>query len=128
MPVECVLLEDRPVPIAKCPKCGAEPFAPFIRGTIQRRKFRYFFFEEWPYCALICSTCKEIVDYESPPKIVFDSEKVYAKKRCAVCQGRLRDNSIMVTRHSPDGKPLNYHAACYETISASLPPPPPPYP
>ena len=89
MPVEYTLLQYRPVPIARCPKCGAEPFVPFLRGNIQRSKRRYFVLEPWPYCALICSTCKEIVDYENPPKIVFDSEKVQAKGRCEICKKRL---------------------------------------
>jgi hypothetical protein len=50
-----------PVPINRCPKCGAAPFRPFLRGqfksiwrTIRRRAC-------W---ALICSNCEQIVGYE----------------------------------------------------------------
>ena len=126
MPIECVLLEDRPVPIETCPKCGMTPFEPFIRGTVQRRKKKFFFFgEEWPYCALICSHCKEIVDYESPPKLVYDSETVYAKKRCKICKRSLKGSFTIVTRHYPDGKHLDYHLECYRAFPALLPPFPP---
>lgn len=52
------------MPIEKCPKCGAEPFDPFLRGQVQRRKFKWFLWDPWPYCALICWNCKEIVGYE----------------------------------------------------------------
>lgn len=64
MPIECALLRGQPVPIEKCPKCGAEPFDPFLRGQVQRRKFKWFLWGPWPYCALICWNCKEIVGYE----------------------------------------------------------------
>jgi hypothetical protein len=64
MPVECRLLEGKPVPIKECPKCGARPFTPFLRGEVQRAKT--FVWRPRDYCALICSDCKELVGYESP--------------------------------------------------------------
>jgi len=54
MPIEAKLLRDQPYQITTCPKCGHTPFEP-----IQH------------YCALICSKCHDIVDYESP----FDEEQ-----------------------------------------------------
>lgn len=39
---------------------------PFLRGVVQRRRWKFFFFGAWDYCALICSQCKEIVGHESP--------------------------------------------------------------
>jgi phage terminase large subunit GpA-like protein len=63
MPIECELLAGRPVPFVLCPKCG-EIFHPFLRGMVQRRTHRWFFWGAWPYCALICWDCKEIVGYE----------------------------------------------------------------
>ena len=116
MPIEYTLLQYQPCPIARCPKCGAKPFVPFIRGTIQRRKFQYFFWKPRPYCALICSACKEIVDYENPPKLVYDSEAIYAKEHCPICGGRLALNPVLITRHYPDGGRASYHRECYETF------------
>jgi hypothetical protein len=63
MPIECVLLDDAPVPLRECPECGVLPFRPFMRGQVQRWKG---LFRKRPYCALICSTCKEIVGWEKP--------------------------------------------------------------
>jgi hypothetical protein len=68
MPIEVTFLEGTPVPFSVCPKCGASPFVPFLRGTVQRRKRKFFFFGKWDYCSLICSRCKGIVGYESPPE------------------------------------------------------------
>ena len=67
MPLEVLLLEGKPVPFGACPACGARPFKPFMRGQVQRRRTRYWFGgERRDYCALICSSCKEIVGHESP--------------------------------------------------------------
>jgi hypothetical protein len=68
MPLECVILERSPVPISKCPRCGAAPFRPFLRGTVQRlwRPWWKFWGSIRPYCAVICSDCKDIVGYENP--------------------------------------------------------------
>jgi hypothetical protein len=74
MPIECSTLEGQPVPFLTCPNCGA-PFRPFLRGMVQRGVFSggllcwswwkaLFKRERWPYCALICWECKEIVGYE----------------------------------------------------------------
>lgn len=67
MGIEYVLLKDAPVPLKRCPKCGVEPFEPFLRGLIARRRYKWVFFGKWDYMALICAECKEIVGYESPP-------------------------------------------------------------
>jgi hypothetical protein len=66
MPIECRLLEGQPVPIRRCPFCGAHPFVPFLRGMVQRPKRKWLFGPRRDYCALICSGCKEIVCYERP--------------------------------------------------------------
>jgi hypothetical protein len=65
MPIEYVLLKDKPIPQSHCPYCGAIPFEPFLRGTIQRSKFHLG--KRRNYCALICSNCKAVVGYEAPP-------------------------------------------------------------
>jgi hypothetical protein len=70
MPIESFLLENAKSPIHVCPKCGTEPFRPFMRGQVQRGYFTFAFLralwrkEHYPYCALICWECKEIVGYE----------------------------------------------------------------
>jgi len=74
MPIESTLLKDNPVTLSKCPKCGVDPFTPFMRGMVQRRgisliveRFRAHWKNEHPrYCAVICEECKEIVGYEAP--------------------------------------------------------------
>jgi hypothetical protein len=67
MPIEYILLQGAPVSVNKCPACGAQPFEPFLRGMVQRGKKKYIFFgPKRDYCALICSSCKELVGYESP--------------------------------------------------------------
>lgn len=63
MPIECTLLRDKPSPFVSCPKCGAFPFDPFLRGQVQS------FWRRWlhmAYCCVICRGCKEIVGYEKP--------------------------------------------------------------
>ena len=68
MPIECSQLQDKPQPLSQCPACGAEPFQAFLRGMVQRTRWRkYILFGPWrDYCTVICSECKEIVGYESP--------------------------------------------------------------
>lgn len=67
LPIEYLQLADKDVPIAFCPKCGDKPFDPFLRGMVQRSVRKWWFFgPPRPYCALICSKCKEIVSYEWP--------------------------------------------------------------
>jgi hypothetical protein len=67
MPVECELLKDAPVPLEECPVCGENPFEPFLRGLVQRGTRGWCGFgRRRPYCALICSMCKNIVGYEEP--------------------------------------------------------------
>lgn len=69
MPIECTLLDPKPSPLAACPSCDAKPFAPFMRGQVQRLPRSLF---SWPplrrrdYCAVICSDCKDLVGWESP--------------------------------------------------------------
>jgi ribosomal protein L34E len=63
MPIECDVLEGRPSPIKTCPKCGAD-FKPFMRGQVQRWPRKWLIGPWRPYCALICSECKEIVGHE----------------------------------------------------------------
>src|ERR1700721_3087021 len=66
MPIEFEILRQQPAPLAKCPKCGAEPFIPDHRGCIQRRQYTPLG-KRQDYCALICRSCCEIVGFESPP-------------------------------------------------------------
>jgi formate dehydrogenase maturation protein FdhE len=64
MPFEYSMLRDRSEHLLVCPNCQAEPFESFCRGGVHRRKYRWLFFGEWPYSAVICRECKEIVGYE----------------------------------------------------------------
>lgn len=66
MPIEVPVLQNQPPPIEKCPRCGVEPFEPFLRGQIQRGRWSLLKLEIRPYCSLICSACKEIIGYEHP--------------------------------------------------------------
>jgi hypothetical protein len=69
VPIEYMLLLDAWVPLKRCPACGVQPFVPFMRGMVHRHRSKWLFFgfgKPRRYCALICSTCKEIIDYESP--------------------------------------------------------------
>jgi len=72
MPIETSLLEGQPVKLRWCPVCGARPFVPFLRGTVQRaRRGLFGFGKERDYCALICSQCEAIAGYESPPEMTY---------------------------------------------------------
>jgi hypothetical protein len=69
MPVEALLLDALPAPLASCPKCGDAPLRPFMRGQVQRSAYSWRTL--WlpiggprPYCAVICWGCKEIIGYE----------------------------------------------------------------
>lgn len=66
MPIEYNYLRSQPPSIEHCPKCGAVPFHPMMRGLVQRSKRFLGFLWRRDYCAVICSSCKEIVGYESP--------------------------------------------------------------
>lgn len=67
MPIECRLLLVVPVKFTKCPRCKIEPFEPYLRGSVQRSKRKWFGIgPKRDYCAVICSHCKAIVGYESP--------------------------------------------------------------
>jgi hypothetical protein len=69
MPIEASLLSVEPEPFDACPECGHMPFRSFLRGMIQRSRRPWFGFgKPRDYCAVICSECKEIVGYESPPE------------------------------------------------------------
>ena len=73
MPIECSQLEFCPAPFKTCPKCKA-PFAPFMRGMVQRSAVEAPF--HWLNCwwkkkrfqhvSVICQECKNIVGYEHP--------------------------------------------------------------
>lgn len=69
MPIEVVFLAPLPEHFARCPSCGAAPFQGFMRGEVQRHPYGWKKLwlpigEPRPYCAVICSQCKEIVGYE----------------------------------------------------------------
>lgn len=74
MPIEARLLHSYPVPLSRCPVCGAEPFETFMRGMVHRGGVRalierarcWWRGDTYRYCALICYECKEIVGYEAP--------------------------------------------------------------
>ena len=67
MPIEVVTLRDHPPPFERCPRCGASPFEPFLRGMVQRSPRRWWIFGRVrPHVAVICRACKNIVGYESP--------------------------------------------------------------
>jgi hypothetical protein len=66
MPLEFTQLLNAPVPLAFCPVCKDKPFDPFMRGMVQRPKRAWWIGPRQPYCALICSKCKEIVAWENP--------------------------------------------------------------
>lgn len=63
-------LQSQAVEFGRCPSCDA-PFYPFLRGQVQRRSWPLWpFWKLRPYCAVICSACKNIVGWETPdPKI-----------------------------------------------------------
>jgi hypothetical protein len=98
MPIEFTLLKDAPVPLSQCPKCGASPFSPFMRGQVQRSKWSWdwlvsvFTRRPFAYCALICRHCKEVVGYESPDTRIieslapaFDALEEFRELPCAKC-------------------------------------------
>jgi hypothetical protein len=62
VPPEFTLLRDRPEPLTFCPNCRAS-FRSFLRGMVHSAWRKWF---RRHYCAIICSTCKEIVGYEKP--------------------------------------------------------------
>jgi hypothetical protein len=72
MPIEAVRLANEPPSLEQCPKCGAQPFSPFMRGQVQKSGLGLLleFWRAWRqkraprYCAVICWACKEIVGYE----------------------------------------------------------------
>lgn len=74
MPPEVGLLRNKPEPLDLCPSCGTQPFRSFLRGSVQRSRLwapvawlrAWWRGEEFEYCAVICSQCKDIVGYETP--------------------------------------------------------------
>lgn len=62
MPIEHQLLEHRPVPLASCPFCYAQPFDPFMRGMIKNGWRDLWYKPAW---CLICARCKQIAGYEA---------------------------------------------------------------
>lgn len=82
MPIEAIALTMQEPPFVKCPKCGAEPFTPFMRGEVQRSWFKSWtgwkaVMFGWPfdYCAVICADCKKIVGWERPHDLAWLMEK-----------------------------------------------------
>jgi hypothetical protein len=65
MPTETEILDLYPYPVEACPACQ-RPFAPFLRGQVQRAKRFLGFLWQRPYCAVICYHCKAIVGWEQP--------------------------------------------------------------
>ena len=57
MPIEAIRSQVMPVPLERCPHCGAEPFEPFLRGQVVR--FDWFGLRKRIW-ALICWTCKGV--------------------------------------------------------------------
>lgn len=67
MPAEAAMLRNAAVALRECPHCHVSPFVPFLRGTVQRLRRAWLFGTPRAcYCALICSSCKEVVGYENP--------------------------------------------------------------
>lgn len=69
MPPEAVWMQADPVPFAACPRCGASPFEPFLRGMVgrpTRTLLSWPPYKRRPYIALICWACKQIVGWEEP--------------------------------------------------------------
>lgn len=70
MPIEVLTRGHEPAPLARCPKCGAEPFEPFMRFMVARDMYSLWravlalFGRTRPAFAVICRECKEIVGYE----------------------------------------------------------------
>ena len=82
MPIEATLLRDAPVEDKPCPKCGAYPIVPMMRGIVQRRKWTIQC--GWPprkvsrpYCAVICEECKEVIAWEEPGPEDYARQFVY---------------------------------------------------
>jgi len=84
MPLEYVMLKDRPIYLDWCPSCGARPFKPFLRGQVQTGLFggggwierlRAWWYGHKPhYCGVICHDCKRLVGYESSDGAEFEIE------------------------------------------------------
>jgi hypothetical protein len=73
MPLEAIALLMQDPKFATCPKCGAAPFTPFMRGQVQRSRWwsragivALVTGQPWDYCAVICGDCKELVGWERP--------------------------------------------------------------
>jgi hypothetical protein len=88
MPIEAPVLDGRPT-IEQCTFCGSSPFDPFLRGQVQRGKWDLWNLEIRPYCALICTSCKEIIGYEHPVTEEVDLKSFRAPSRWFA--GRLLD-------------------------------------
>jgi hypothetical protein len=79
MPIEAALLRHEPEVFLSCPKCGNVPFRSLMRGQVQRtfltEPISYtlallrsaWTWTPFPYCAVICCDCGDIVGWEAPP-------------------------------------------------------------
>lgn len=63
--MQAIWSDGMPVRLRACPKCGAVPLEPFLRGQVAR--FDWFGLRKRIWC-VICRACKEIVDYEEIPR------------------------------------------------------------
>jgi hypothetical protein len=67
---EYIRLRDEPPPLVRCPKCGVEPFEPFLRGLVYSEwraflgLFSWLWGKRYPVSCVICRACKDIVGYE----------------------------------------------------------------
>lgn len=85
MPIEYMILKDWPAPVSRCPNCLAKPFVPFLRGQVQSRWRRLF---HKPYCAVICSYCKNIVGHEFTKKDMEEYDYVATK------EGKVKESNL----------------------------------
>jgi len=126
VPKEFLLLKSAdPLPYEICPKCNKD-FVAYNRGCIQRNKRTWFFMKQ-PYCAIICSSCYEIIAWENPPIDVGDlildelkkeliKNKIKFTKKCFLPQHPATPNVLFIkSKCDVWGDVLIYYD--YDTIS-----------
>lgn len=105
-------LVSAPVILKVCPRCGEEPFQPFMRGQVHRDMFRAlaerFLARTQKRSAqcwtLICRRCKEIVAYEDDAGNSVSSERLNEK-----------DAEARRLGHKPQRKPRHSTRQVYDT-------------
>jgi hypothetical protein len=81
MPLEAIALQMQPSPFDICPRCGARPCTPFMRGQVQRSRLSlagvlaFLCVRPWDYCAVICADCKKLVGWERPRDLMAQVEQ-----------------------------------------------------